>query len=393
VVRAHEYSMKHSYQHALVNTVQVSAQLPIWDELLCLYLRQRRSPRPFHYKTATSPRTLPTITPHSDRLTKHLIAHTTMSSLPFLDARPLSPAEQSASSSGSEVSRIASPSTIAQQRLLEDALQPANASQEVLAPALAPSSPTDSSGGVDVVETPVSFRGLYGHIGMISQRPTGQPSSLCSPLPGLATRSRARPTTPSPPPPPPPTADDLPGYAAHNPGPFRTLPRNLDLNDPLAGQFIRGIANMRLAMTQIDTIDTEHVRLLHREGLPHLGGGIPAAREARRALRAAEQELGEAFEAALAAVQQNRTDADRLEDLRALLLHLEGWITDSEAQTANYARRMENTVAHLRHANAQLWRENQALRAELQKKDAELQRKTVRIQYLEYEVGEYAGYN
>jgi hypothetical protein len=319
-----------------------------------------------------------------------------MSSLPFLDAGPSRAAGASLSSSGSDVSRAAS------HRLLVDALQPANAFQEVLVSALSASSPTDSSGGVDVVETPVSFGGLYGHIDMIVQRPTGQTSSLRPPLPGLATRSRAKPASPSPSPVSPPApattdsedaAEELPGYAPYNPGPYRTLPSNLDLNDPLASQFIRGITNIRRATTQIDEIDTEHARLLSRQGQLHLGGGIPAAREARRALRAAEQELHEAFESALAAVQQNRTDEDQLAYLGVLLEHLEGWIADTEIQTANYARRMENTVAYLRQTNAQLHRENQELRATLQESRSQLQRRTMRIQYLEYEVAEMAGYN
>jgi hypothetical protein len=298
------------------------------------------------------------------------------------------------------VNRVASPRTIAQQRLLEDALQPTNASQEVLVSALPASSPTDSSGRVDVVETPVSFRGLYGHIDRIVQRPTGQTSSLRPPLPGLATRSRAKPASPSLAPAPAPAttdsedaAEELPGYEPYNPGPYRALPSNFDLNDPLAGQFIRGIANIRRATTQIDQIDTEHVRLLSRQGQLHLGGGIPAAREARRALRAAEQELHEAFEAALVGVQQNRTDEDQLAYLGALLRHLEGWIADTEIQTANYARRMENTVAHLRQTSTQLHRENHELRAMLQESRSQLQRRTMRAQYLEYEVAEMAGYN
>lgn len=65
---------------------------------------------------------------------------------------------------------------------------------------------------------------------------------------------------------------------------------------------------------------------------------------------------------------------------------------DSEAQTARYARRMENTVSYLRQANAHLWRESQALRTELQRGDAELQRRTMTTRYLEYGGGKYTGY-
>ena len=120
---------------------------------------------------------------------------------------------------------------------------------------------------------------------------------------------------------------------------------------------------------------------------------MPAARDARRALQAAEQDLHEALETALATAQQNRTDGDQLAYLRVLLGHLQGWITDKEVETANYARRMENTVAHLTQTNAQLQRENQELGAELQRLRAELQRRNMRIEYLEGEVAEYAGYN
>lgn len=286
------------------------------------------------------------------------------------------------------------------------------------------------------METPVSFRGLYGHIGVIVQRCMRQSSSLSAPGPCLGRRGRAGPILASPPPPPPSplpvAAEDLPGYVPHNSGPYRTLPRNLDLDDPLLGQFIRGIANIRLATTQIDGVDTEHMRLLAWVGFPHLGGGIPAAHEARRALRAAEQELHEAFEAALGALQQNRTDGEQLEYLGRLLQYLEGWITDSEAQAANHARRMDKTVVALRQANASLrlenehlqgWikdseaqmatyarrlentaatlkrantllrRQNQMLMAEVGERDVGLRRRTLRIQYLECEVGEYAGYS
>jgi hypothetical protein len=71
------------------------------------------------------------------------------------------------------------------------------------------------------------------------------------------------------------TVDELPGCAPYNPRPYRTLLRYFDLNDPLAGQFIRGIANTLRGTTQIGEIDVEQVHLLSCEGQPHLGGGIP----------------------------------------------------------------------------------------------------------------------
>jgi hypothetical protein len=228
---------------------------------------------------------------------------------------------------------------------------------------------------VDVAETTVSFGGLYGHIDTAAQRAPGDTS------PRFPTR------------PPSGIAEDLPGSVTHDAGFYRILPQNLDLNDPLVGQFIRGIAKIRLATTQIDSIDAEHVHVRSRSGLPGLGDGIAAAREARQALRIAEQELNEVFEAALAAVRQNRTDAEQLQYLGALREHLEGWIRDSEAQTASYGRRMENTVADLRQANTQLWRENRALRTELQRRDAEQARRTMTIRSVEYGGGEYTGYH
>lgn len=399
-----EHSYQYSYQHALVDTAYTSVYLPLSDKLLCLCLCQRAS-------------SVFVTTTHNNNTPYALLLHLssqpaanapystlhTMSSLSFCGSRPSSPAGLTVSSPGSNGDKVESSSTIAEQRLLEDALQPTNASQEVLVPA----SSIDSSGGMDVVETPVQFRGLYGRIGTIVQRLPGHtpPPSLRRPLPGLATRtSRAgtttptRASTPAPVPAPalvpaPATGNDLPDYAPHNQGPYRTLPSQLDPNGPLAFQFIRGIANLRVATNNINDIDMAHVRLLSREGQPHLGGGMPAARDARRALQAAEQDLHEALETALATAQQNRTDGDQLAYLRVLLGHLQGWITDKEVETANYARRMENTVAHLTQTNAQLQRENQELGAELQRLRAELQRRNMRIEYLEGEVAEYAGYN
>ena len=57
-----------------------------------------------------------------------------------------------------------------------------------------------------------------------------------------------------------------PGPISHPASKFRTS---------LAFEFIRGIANVRLAYNNIDEIDNEHVRLLSREGQPQLCGGIP----------------------------------------------------------------------------------------------------------------------
>jgi hypothetical protein len=296
-----------------------------------------------------------------------------------------------------------------QQRRQEDVLL----SGQVTSPAF---SSTDSSpGGVAV-----SFSGLYDHIDTTIQRP---------PEPSSPTLRLSRP-----------------------------LPPQLNPSDPLARQFVRGIAQIRIAGACINEIDEGHVRLLSRDGQPHLGGGVPAAREARRALREAETDLHEALETAIATAQQNRTDRERLADLRAMLerlrgwiadkedeavtyatrmenelacltqrnarlecenqafkaqqdsaggdeladlrtelRHTKGWITDKEIETANYATRVQTQLAYLVQRNTQLERENRSLRTaqgrEVGRLRAELARRNARVEYLEREVAEYAGYN
>ena len=296
-----------------------------------------------------------------------------------------------------------------QQRRQENVLL----SEQVTPPAF---SSADSSLG----RVAVSFSGLYGHIDTIVHRLPG-PSSPAVRL-------------------------------------SRPLPAHLDPTDPLAYQFVRGIAQIRIAGARINEIDEGHVRLLSRNGQPHLGGGIPAAREARRALREAETDLHEALEAAIATAQQNRTDRERLADLRAMLeclwgwiankdeetvayatrtenelarltqrnarlecenqgfkaqqdstdgdeladlraelRHTKGWIADKEIETANYAARVQTQLAYLVQRNAQLERENRSLRTaqgrEFGRLRAELARRNARVEYLEREVAEYAGYN
>jgi hypothetical protein len=140
--------------------------------------------------------------------------------------------------------------------------------------------PAFSSADSSLGRVAVSFSGLYGHIDTIVHR-LPQPSSPAVRL-------------------------------------SRPLPTQVDPTDPLAYQFVRGIAQIRIAGVRINEIDEGHVRLLSRNGQPHLGGGIPAAREARRALREAETDLHEALEAAIATAQQNRTNRERLADLRAI---------------------------------------------------------------------------
>jgi hypothetical protein len=53
------------------------------------------------------------------------------------------------------------------------------------------------------------------------------------------------------------------------------------------------------------------------------------------------------LEAAIATVQQNRTDRERLADLRAMLERLRGWIADREEEAVTYATRMDNELACL----------------------------------------------
>jgi hypothetical protein len=177
-----------------------------------------------------------------------------MPSSPCLDTRPSGPAERSAFSKGSEVSKIINPSKNAPLHPLQNALQPADVFQKALVPF--PSSSTNSLGGMDLVETTVSVGGMYGRLDTTAPRP--------------------------------------PGY---------TSPRKLNLNKLLADQFIRGIANIRLVTTQIDHIDAEHAHIRPRPRLPRLGGRMAAARKARRAPRAAAQELSGVFDGALAAVE------------------------------------------------------------------------------------------
>src|ERR1700722_11882929 len=152
---------------------------------------------------------------------------------PFsLPLRPASSAVSIASSPPSIAGRIASPSNIEQQRRQENVLL----SEQVTPPAF---SSADSSLG----RVAVSFSGLYGHIDTIVQRLPG-PSSPAVRL-------------------------------------SRPLPAQLDPTDPLAYQFVRGIAQIRIAGARINEIDEGHVRPLSRNGQPHLGAGIPAAPQAR----------------------------------------------------------------------------------------------------------------
>ena len=151
----------------------------------------------------------------------------------------------------------------------------------------------------------------------------------------------------------------------------RPLPTQVDPTDPLAYQFVRGIAQIRIAGVRINEIDEGYVRLLSHNGQPHLGGGIPAAREARRALREAETDLHEALETAIATAQQNRTNRERLADLRAMLERLRDWIANKDEEIVAYATRTENELARLTQRNAQLERENQGFKAQQDNTDGE----------------------
>jgi hypothetical protein len=95
--------------------------------------------------------------------------------------------------------------------------------------------------------------------------------------------------------------------------------------------------------------------------------------------------------------QQDSTDGDELADLRAELRHTKGWIADKEIETASYATRVQTQLAFLVQKNTQLERENGSLRTaqgrEFGKLRAELARRNARVEYLEREVAEYAGYN
>jgi hypothetical protein len=53
------------------------------------------------------------------------------------------------------------------------------------------------------------------------------------------------------------------------------------------------------------------------------------------------------LEAAIATVQQNRTDRERLADLRAMLERLRGRIADGKEEAVTYATRMKNELACL----------------------------------------------
>jgi hypothetical protein len=95
--------------------------------------------------------------------------------------------------------------------------------------------------------------------------------------------------------------------------------------------------------------------------------------------------------------QQDSTDGDELADLRAELRHTKGWIADKEIDTASYATRVQTQLAFLVQKNTQLERENGSLRTaqgrEFGRLRAELARRNARVEYLEREVAEYAGYN
>lgn len=91
--------------------------------------------------------------------------------------------------------------------------------------------------------------------------------------------------------------------------------------------------------------------------------------------------------------QQDSAGGDELADLRTELRHTK----DKEIETANYVTRVQAQLAYLVQRNTQLERENRSLRTaqgrEFGRLRAELARRNARIEYLEREVAEYAGYN
>jgi hypothetical protein len=115
-----------------------------------------------------------------------------------------------------------------------------------------------------------------------------------------------------------------------------------------------------IATAQQNRTDQERLADL-RAMLERLRGWVANKEESVACATRTENELARLSGDQGFKAQQDSIDGDELADLRSELRHTKGWIADKEIEAANYAAWVQTQLAYLVQRNAQLECENRSL--------------------------------